>query len=70
MCEVTTIGTAFLVGASTKLGEHAMEYAIKNRDKAKKLMEDCDQEIQSGWERDREAGGVSSWGKESKTATA
>ncbi|MDH6103650.1 hypothetical protein NWP18_14655 [Chrysosporum ovalisporum ANA283AFssAo] len=47
-----------------------MEYAIKNRDKAKKLMEDCDQEIQSGWERDREAGGVSSWGKESKTATA
>ena len=64
MCGVTAaVGTAVLVGAGRELGRQAMDYAIKHPDKLK-------EEVEAGWKRDREAGGISSWDNQSKTATA
>jgi hypothetical protein len=57
---LTELGVAVIRGAGEALGNYAMKEGIEA---AKK-------EWEPGWEKDREAGGISDWGKDSETATA
>ncbi len=71
MFGLTTFGTAVMVGAGHELGRYGMKQLTENPDKVKEIIETCDKAVEDGWEKDREAGGISSyWDKESKTAPA
>ena len=71
MFGLTTFGTAVVAGAGHELGRYAMKHVTEHPDKVKEVIEKCDKAVEAGWEKDREAGGISScWDKESKTATA
>ena len=64
---VTAFEVAVVASAGQELGKYGMKKTIKACEKA---VESVEQEWEAGWEKDREAGGISSWGDNSQTATA
>lgn len=64
---LTVFGTAVVAGAGQKVGEYAGDKFIKGCEEA---AEAVGQEWESAWERDKVAGGISSWGDDCETATA